>query len=656
MGERRDDLARGNDLAAIFADLIAGIAGLGAGGCFGIFQLDLVVAHIDLTADGDDLAAVFADPVAGVAGGGAGGLFGVFQLRHVVQHRDLAAPDNDLAAVFADLIAGVAGGGAGGRAGVFLLRLMGARRDLFAHGAYLSADAANLIARVTGCGAGGLRGVLKHAAVSLRRDLNRRADRVHPRRVGEKHAAFLASPVGLAAGVDAGRLHAGNPLELMHVRVGIARDAEIARLVHAQQNRRGVFAQRHRDLAGLKRIVQPCFDGEGAHRVGEDVFRRRDLDHNAALRQEERFVSVRALLQEVRVEEVQRVSGGLAAQSGLILIGLRAVFRSHKVQICPERVRADRGLQPAFAHIDDVAAQLTVSAGARPFVISGMCRRRIKMRRLNVVFAVGDAIVQERPVSLHAGGFVARGDPLLLRSGIEHMPQTAAVAEHIVLELRRRAPELHLLQLSAGAEGVLLHGGNAGRNRHGLQPGAAEERLEPNDGNALGDRQALQPFADRKRIGRQGFQPFGDRDALQAYAGQKRADAEALQRRRQIDALHALAVGKRPRADRGHALRDDHARQISAAVKRRSADRLDRITPDGRRNDQIAPRGIAAGDRHGAVGDRVFQIVCICRQRAERQQRQQHHQRQQQADPSFSHTNASIRKNLKGKIHTVSEL
>ena len=237
----RDDLALGNDLAAVFADLVAGIARLGAGGLSGVLQLGFVLERRNRLADGDDLAAVFADLVAGVARLGTGGFSGVFQLGLMRERRQHLADRADLAAVRADLVAGIAR-----------------------------------------FGAGGLFGVAHLEAVSLCRNHSGSADLLAALRVGKQHAALGALPVRLRAGLRAGRLDAINRRELMHVRVGIAREAELAGGVCRQRDGGLIRAQRRAHLGSLEGAVRQRFNCERADRIGEDVLRNRKLDPCAA--------------------------------------------------------------------------------------------------------------------------------------------------------------------------------------------------------------------------------------------------------------------------------------------------------------------------------------------------------------------------------------
>ena len=81
-----DDLALLHGDAAGLADLIAGVAVLGAGGGLGSHQLGVVAGGGDDLALGDDFAADLADLIAGIAVLGAGGGLGVLQLG-VVAHQ-----------------------------------------------------------------------------------------------------------------------------------------------------------------------------------------------------------------------------------------------------------------------------------------------------------------------------------------------------------------------------------------------------------------------------------------------------------------------------------------------------------------------------------------------------------------------------------------
>ena len=103
------------DILALFeghiaagADLIAGVAGLGAGRVLGVNELGIVAESGNGLLSGEDLLADRADSALGHAGLGAGGSLCLNVNGGVIDHLGLLAGLHDLAAELADDIAGVA--------------------------------------------------------------------------------------------------------------------------------------------------------------------------------------------------------------------------------------------------------------------------------------------------------------------------------------------------------------------------------------------------------------------------------------------------------------------------------------------------------------------------------------------------------------------
>ena len=103
------------DILALFeghiaagADLIAGVAGLGAGRVLGVNELGIVAESGNGLLSGEDLLADRADSSLGHAGLGAGGSLCLNVNGGVIDHLGLLAGLHDLAAELADDIAGVA--------------------------------------------------------------------------------------------------------------------------------------------------------------------------------------------------------------------------------------------------------------------------------------------------------------------------------------------------------------------------------------------------------------------------------------------------------------------------------------------------------------------------------------------------------------------
>ena len=166
MTQSGDNLALLHDLLADGADLIAGIAILGAGGGFSAHQFGLVTQSGDNLALLHDLLAHGADLVAGVAVLGAGGSLGTNDLGVVAGGGDDLALLHGDAADLADLIAGIAVLGAGGGLGTHQLGVVTGGGDDLALGDDFAADLADLIAGVAVLGAGGGLGVLQLGVVA----------------------------------------------------------------------------------------------------------------------------------------------------------------------------------------------------------------------------------------------------------------------------------------------------------------------------------------------------------------------------------------------------------------------------------------------------------------------------------------------------------
>ena len=103
------------DILALFeghiaagADLIAGVAGLGAGRVLGVNELGIVAESGNGLLSGEDLLADRADSALGHAGLGAGGSLCLNVNGGVIDHLGLLAGLHDFAAELADDIAGVA--------------------------------------------------------------------------------------------------------------------------------------------------------------------------------------------------------------------------------------------------------------------------------------------------------------------------------------------------------------------------------------------------------------------------------------------------------------------------------------------------------------------------------------------------------------------
>ena len=108
-------MAKSLDILALFeghiaagADLIAGVAGLGAGRVLGVNELGIVAESGNGLLSGEDLLADRADSALGHAGLGAGGSLCLNVNGGVIDHLGLLAGLHDLAAELADDIAGVA--------------------------------------------------------------------------------------------------------------------------------------------------------------------------------------------------------------------------------------------------------------------------------------------------------------------------------------------------------------------------------------------------------------------------------------------------------------------------------------------------------------------------------------------------------------------
>ena len=108
-------MAKSLDILALFeghiaagADLIAGVAGLGAGRVLGVNELGIVAESGNGLLSGEDLLADRADSALGHAGLGAGGSLCLNVNGGVIDHLGLLAGLHDFAAELADDIAGVA--------------------------------------------------------------------------------------------------------------------------------------------------------------------------------------------------------------------------------------------------------------------------------------------------------------------------------------------------------------------------------------------------------------------------------------------------------------------------------------------------------------------------------------------------------------------
>ena len=200
MAQSGDDLALLDSLAADGADLVAGIAVLGAGGFLSAYQLGLVAQSGDNLALLHDLLAHGADFVAGVAIFRAGGGLSAHQLSLVAQrgqglgagvgivlalegHRGGIGPD-------AGALAGSGGGDLAGNSGGDLLHMAGVT----------AAGEGSLGGLVAGPGPGGLAIVVARSADGQ----GLQGGLVLAIGVTEQLAADGAHPVGLDAGLLAG--------------------------------------------------------------------------------------------------------------------------------------------------------------------------------------------------------------------------------------------------------------------------------------------------------------------------------------------------------------------------------------------------------------------------------------------------------------------